>query len=73
MTCRGLNLESDIDNVLYADDEQFEAVIKKYMATKNCKKDTALRWALQRAMSEEARERIEKKLEEYYKSEEGLI
>lgn len=73
MGSRGMKLGSDIDNVAYADEEELEAVLKKFCLTKNCKKDSALRWALQRATTEAERDKIRKKIKEYYDSEEGLI
>ena len=71
MTCRGLKLNSDMDQIL--GEENFEAVLKKFMLTKNCKKEAALRWALQRATTDAERKFINTKIDEYFKSGEGLI
>ena len=64
---------SDIDLVAEATEAQVDDILKKYIATKNVKPDTALRWALQRAMDEASREKIRKKMQEYYQSQAGLI
>jgi metal-dependent amidase/aminoacylase/carboxypeptidase family protein len=68
-----MKLGSDIDLVAEATEAQVDDILKKYIATKNVKPDTALRWALQRAMDEASREKIRKKMQEYYQSQAGLI
>lgn len=73
MASRGMNLGSDIDNVAYASEEDLDAILKKYLLTKNVKMDTALRWAYQRAMNEEQRELIKRKFAEYSEKGTGLI
>lgn len=75
MTCRGMELESDIDNVLSAaiNEDNVETAIKKFLATKNCKKETALKWALQRANTAEARKKVQDLLDSYFASQENLI
>jgi hypothetical protein len=73
MGSRGMQLGGDLDNVAYAKQDEFDAVLKKFCATKNCKPDTAMRWALQRALSNDQKQFIEKKLEEYFASGAGLI
>lgn len=73
MGSRGLNLGSDIDQVAEAGESDLDAVLKKFIATKNCRPDSALRWALQRARNEADREKIRKKIDEYYSSQAGLI
>ncbi|NQY80378.1 MAG: hypothetical protein HRT47_08700 [Candidatus Caenarcaniphilales bacterium] len=73
MGSRGMNLGSDIDNVSAASEEELDAILKKFTLTKNCKPDTALRWALQRAMDEATRNKIRAKLEAYYKDATGLL
>ncbi len=73
MGSRGLGLGGDLDNMAYAKPDEFDAAVKKFCLTKNCKPDSAMRWALQRALTEEQRQFIESKLEEYYKSGVGLI
>lgn len=73
MCTRGIQLGGDIDNLAYAKPEEFDAVLKKFCATKNCKPDSAMRWALQRALSEDSRNFIRSKMQEYYNSQVGLI
>jgi len=73
MECRGMNLGSDIDNVSAASEEELDSVLKKYTLTKNCKPDTALKWALQRATDEATRSKLRSKLESYYAKGDGLI
>lgn len=73
MCTRGIQLGGDLDNLAYAKAEEFEAVLKKFCATKNCKPDTAMRWALQRSLTEERRGFIRSKMQEYYNSQAGLI
>lgn len=73
MASRGMKLGGDLDNLAYASADEFDAVLKKFCATKNCKPEAAIRWALQRSMSEEDRQRILAKFEELYKSGASLI
>ncbi len=68
-----MNLGSDIDNVSAASEEELDSVLKKYTLTKNCKPDTALKWALQRATDEATRSKLRSKLESYYAKGDGLI
>jgi len=73
MSCRGINLGSDIDNVSVASEEELESVLKKFTLTKNCKPDTALKWAMQRATDEATVNKLRARLESYYAKGEGLI
>ncbi len=73
MTCRGMKLNSDIDAVAYANEADIETVLKKFIATKNVKAESALRWALQRATTEQERALIRKKFAENYGSAANLI
>lgn len=73
MASRGMKLGGDLDNLAYASQAEFEAALKKFCATKNCKPETAIRWALQRAMTEEDRGFIKSKFDELYKSGISLI
>lgn len=73
MGSRGMDLGGDLDTLAYSKPEEFDANLKKFCATKNVKSDTAMRWALQRAMNNEQRKFITTKLEEYYKSGAALI
>ncbi len=66
-----MNLESDIDNLLNSED--MEIAVKKYMLTKNCKKETAYRAAYQRATSDEQRAKVEKAFQNLVASGENLI
>ena len=68
-----MNLGSDIDNVSAANEEELDSVLKKYTLTKNCKPDTALKWALQRATDDFTRSKLRSKLESYYAKGDGLI
>lgn len=70
MTCRGMKLESDVDNLI-ADD--LEDKLKKFMAQKNCKKEAALRWALQRATDKKEREMLMKAVNDHFSSGESLL
>lgn len=70
---RGMELGGDLDSLAYSKPEEFDAALKKFCATKNCKPDTAMRWCLQRALNAEQRQAITAKLDEYYKSGAGLI
>jgi len=73
MGSRGMELGGDLDNLAMAKAEEFDAVLKKYCATKNCKPDTAIRWAMQRTMSPEQQEFLKQKFTEYYQSQAGLL
>jgi len=73
MGSRGMELGGDLDNLAYSKPEEFDANLKKFCATKNVKSDTAMRWALQRAMNEDQRNFIKTKLDEFYKSGAALI
>ena len=73
MGSRGMQLGGDLDNLAYASQAEFETVLKKFCATKNCKPDSAMRWALQRSLKEDQKKFIEAKLEEYFASGAGLI
>ncbi len=73
MASRGMKLGGDLDNLAYAKPEEFDAVLKKYCATKNVKADVAIRWAYQRAMDEEQRQFLKSKYEDFYKSGSNLI
>ena len=73
MASRGMNLGSDIDNVSGASDEEIDAILKKYTQTKNCKPDSALKWALQRAIDEATRDKLQAKLDAYYAEGAGLL
>lgn len=68
MDSRRRNMGSDIDMVLNG-----ELPIDKFCATRGVSQATAYVWCLERCKSEEQREEIKKKLEEYYKSEKNLI
>ncbi len=68
-----MELGSDIDNVAYAKPEEFDAAVKKFCQTKNVKAETAMRWALQRATTEEQRQFITTKLQELFQSGVSLI
>ena len=73
MGSRGMQLGGDLDNLAYASQDEFDAVLKKFCLTKNCKPDSAMRWALQRSIKEDQKKFIEGKLEAYYSSGAGLI
>lgn len=73
MDSKGMQLGGDLDNLAFSKAEEFDAVLKKFCATKNVKPDTAIRWALQRAQTEEARTFIKAKFAEYHQSGLGLI
>lgn len=73
MESRGMQLGGDLDNLAYAKNEEFDAALKKFCATKNCKPESAIRWALQRALGPEQRKFIQGKFDELYKSGTSLI
>lgn len=68
-----MDLGGDLDLLVLAKPEDFEANLKKFCATKNCRPDTAIRWALQRSLNKEQREFIQNKFTEYYNSSAGLL
>ncbi len=70
---RGMQLGGDLDNLAYAKAEEFDAALKKFCATKNCKPEAAIRWALQRSLNPEQRKFIQGKFDELYKSGASLI
>lgn len=70
---RGMELGGDLDSLAYSKPEDFDAALKKFCATKNCKADTAMRWCLQRALSAEQRKFIQAKFDEFYKSGVSLV
>ena len=73
MASRGMELGGDLDKLAYASQDEFDAVLKKFCATKNCRPDTAIRWAMQRALNDEQKSFIKSKFEEYYNSNAGLL
>ena len=73
MASRGMELGGDLDNLAYASEEEMDAILKKYIATKNCRPDTALRWAMQRSLSDDRRKMIEAKYKAYYEAGTGLL
>ena len=73
MASRGMELGGDLDKLAYASQDEFDAVLKKFCATKNCRPDTAIRWAMQRSLNEEQKSFIKSKFEEYYNSAAGLL
>ena len=72
MASRGMELGGDLDNLANAKDD-FDAVLKKFCATKNVRPDTAIRWAMQRVLDDEQKNFIKSKFEEYYNSGAGLL
>lgn len=73
MASRGMELGGDLDNLASASKDEFEAALKKFCATKNVRPDTAIRWAMQRALNDEHRNFIKSKFDEYYNSAAGLL
>ena len=73
MASRGMQLDGDLDKLAYASADDFDAVLKKFCATKNCKPESAIRWALQRALSDEQRAFITSKFEENYQKGASLL
>lgn len=73
MASRGMELGGDLDKLAYASQEEFDAILKKFCATKNVRPDTAIRWAMQRALNDEQRDFVKAKFAEYYSSAVGLI
>jgi hypothetical protein len=73
MASRGMELGGDLDNLAYASQDEFDAVLKKFCLTKNVRPDTAIRWAMQRSLNEEQKNFIKSKFDEYYNSAVGLL
>ena len=73
MASRGMELGGDLDKLAYASQDEFDALLKKFCATKNVRPDTAIRWCMQRSLSEEQKNFIQSKFEEYYNSAAGLL
>lgn len=73
MASRGMKLGGDLDGLAYASEEEMDGILKKFLATKNVKAETALRWALQRSTNETEREIVRKKIEALYESGDALI
>ena len=59
---------ADIDLVLKG-----ELEVEKFCATRNVTPRTAFVWCLERCTTEEQKEKIKQKMEEYFKTEKGLI
>ena len=65
---RRRNTDSDLDMVLRG-----ELDIDKFCATRNVTPRTAYVWCLERAKSEEEREKVKSWMKEYFKKEVGLL
>ena len=68
MTSRRRDMGSDLDLVLSG-----ELEIDKFCATRNVSPRTAFVWCLERARSEEQREKIKKLMNEYFEKGIGLL
>lgn len=68
MTSRRKNMGSDLDLVLNG-----ELDIDKFCATRNVSPRTAYVWCLERARSEEEREKVKKWMKEYFEKGTGLL
>ena len=68
MTSRRRDMGSDLDLVLNG---QLE--IDKFCATRNVSPRTAFIWCLERARSEEEREKVKKWMREYFEKGVGLL
>lgn len=68
MTSRRIFMGADIDLVLKG-----ELDINKFCATRNVSPRTAYVWCLERARSEEERDKVRSWMKEYFKSGIGLI
>lgn len=68
MTSRRKDMRSDLDLVLSG-----ELDINKYCATRNVTPRTAFVWCLERARSEEEREKVKSWMKEYFKKGVGLL
>ena len=68
MTSRRRDMRSDIDMVLSG-----ELEVDKFCATRNVSPRTAYIWCLERARSEEEREKVKKWMKEYFEKGVGLM
>lgn len=68
MTSRRRDMHSDLDFVLNG-----ELEIDKYCATRNVTPRTAFVWCLERARSEEEREKVKKWMKDYFEKGVGLL
>ena len=68
MTSRRKDMNSDLDLVLNG-----ELEIDKYCATRNVSPRTAFVWCLERARSEEEREKVKKWMRDYFEKGAGLL
>ncbi len=68
MTSRRRDMRSDLDFVLNG-----ELDIDKYCATRNVTPRTAFVWCLERARSEEEREKVKKWMKDYVEKGVGLL
>ena len=68
MTSRRKDMRSDLDLVLSG-----ELAIDKYCATRNVTPRTAFVWCLERARSEEEREKVKTWMKEYFEKGVGLL
>ena len=68
MTSRRRDMRSDIDMVLNG-----ELEIDKFCATRNVSPRTAYVWCLERAKTEEEREKVKKWMKDYFEKGVGLI
>ena len=68
MTSRRIDMRSDIDMVLSG-----ELEIDKFCATRSVSPRTAYIWCLERARSEEEREKVKKWLKDYFEKGVGLL
>ena len=68
MTSRRRNMGSDIDLVLSG-----ELDIEKFCATRSVSPRTAYVWCLERARTEEEREKIKKWMKDYFEKGVGLL
>ena len=68
MTSRRRDMRSDIDMVLSG-----ELEIDKFCATRNVSPRTAYVWCLERAHSEEEREKVKRWMKEYFEKGVGLL
>lgn len=68
MSSRRRDMGSDVDLVLRG-----ELDIEKFCATRNVSPRTAYIWCLERAKSEEEREKIKRWLKEYFEKSVGLL
>ena len=68
MTSRRIDMRADIDMVLSG-----ELEVEKFCATRNVSPRTAFVWCLERARSEEQREKVKNWMKEYFSKGTGLI